>query len=179
MGWLPKHWKLVLAVGTILLGVGAIITIGSSTGIIENRINFEGEPGYDFSTKTWNPFPPLQLGEGDEATFYFDMRPNAGLIEWGFFLYIENSTGQSVKTISRGSAFGSATRNIKIPFIAPYTDTYLIRAYASSAPPNYLQIYPSVSILKSGLNLMTFALGVALLVVGAVLLSISLLQKPK
>jgi len=121
----------------------------------------------------------LKLDEGDEATFYFDMRPNAGLTAWGFFLYITNSTGQSVKTISRGSVSGDAARSIEIPFTATSTDIYQIRAYASSAPPSSLQIYPSVSVLKSGPDMMTLILGVALLVLGAILILISLVWKPK
>lgn len=179
MTLLPKHQKLIFVVGVLLLVGGSTISIGTSTGIIENRINFEGESGDNFSTKTWNPFPPLNLNEGDEAAFYFDMRPNTSLTEWGFFFYVMDSAGQSVKTISRGSAFGGAARDIKIPFIAPYTDTYQTKAYASSAPPNSLQIHSYVSILGRGPNLTVLTFGVFLLLVGVVLLSVSALQKPK
>jgi len=153
--------------------------MGTSTGMIENRINVEGEPGYNFTYKSWYPFPPLKLNEGDNATFYFDMRPNASLITWGLFLYITNSTGHSVETKVRTSVIGGAARIIKIPFVAPYTDTYQLRADASSAPPNSLQVYPSVSILKREPNAMVLILGVALLAVGVSLMSASLLQKSK
>lgn len=179
MAWLPKRWKLIFAVGIILLLGGGIIAIGTSTGMIENRINVEGKPGYNFTYKSWYPFPPLKLNEGDNATFYFDMRPNASLITWGLFLYITNSTGHSVETKVRTSVVGGAARTIKIPFVAAYTDIYQIRADASSTPPNSLQVYPSVSILKGEPNAMVLTFGVLLLAVGAILMSGSLLQKPK
>jgi hypothetical protein len=179
MTWLPKNWKLTFAVGIILLG-GGIIAVGTLTGMIENRINLEGERAYDFSEKTWYPFPPLKLNKGDEATFYYDMRPNSSLNTWGLFLYITNSTGNSVQTKIRTSVVGgAATRTIKIPFVAPYTDVYELRVYASAAPPNSVQIYPSVSILKGEPNAMVLALGVSLLALGFILMSASLLQKPK
>jgi len=179
MAWLPKHWKLIFAEGIILLLGGGIITIGTSTGMIENRINFEGELGNNFSTKTWYPFPPLKLNEGDEATFHFDMRPNSSHVIWSLYLYITNSTGHSVETKVRTSAIGGAARTIKIPFAAPYTDIYPIRAYATSTPPNSLQIYPSLSILKNGPNAMMLTFGVVLLAVGAILMAVSLLKKSK
>ena len=174
MAWVTDHWMLFFVSGALLLIAGSAITIGALTGLIKNRTNIEGELGYGFSTKTWNPFPPLNLNEGEEATFYIDMRPNTSLTEWGFFLYITNSSGQSVKTISRGSAFGGAVRNIEISFMAPYTDTYQIRVYASSAPPNSLQVHSSVSIMRSGQNAMVLALGVIPLILGVILLSVSL-----
>jgi len=179
MAWLPKRWKLIFAVGVILLLVGGIIAVGTLTGMIENRINLEGEPGYNFSTKSWYPFPPLKLNEGDNATFCFDMRPNASRVSWGLFLYLTNSTGQSVKTTVRGSAVGGAARTINITFVAPYTDTYQLRADASSIPLNNLQVYPSVSILKREPNAMVLILGVLVLAVGVSLMSASLLRKPK
>jgi len=179
MAWLPKHWKLIFAVGIILLLVGGIIAIGTLTGMIENRINLEGERAYDFSSKTWYPFPPLKLNKGDEVTFYFDMRPNASLNVWGLFLYLTNSTGNSVLTKVRTSLTGPDVRIIEIPFVAPYTDTYQLRADADAAPPNSLQIYPSVSILKHEPNAMVLTFGVLLLAVGVILVSASLLQKSK
>jgi len=180
MIWLPKHWKLTFAVGVIILLGGGTIAVGTLMGMIANRINLVGESAYNFSTKTWYPFPSnLSLSKGDEATFYYDMRSNASLNTWGLFLYLTNSTGNAVQIKSRTSVTGGDTRIIKIPFVAPYTDTYQLRAYATSAPPNSLQIYPSVSILKYEPNAMVLALGVSLLILGAVLISASLLQKPK
>lgn len=156
---------------------GSVITTATLTGLLKNKTNIEGELAYGFSTKTWNPFPPLNLKEGDEITLHIDMRPNTSLTEWGFFLYITNSSGQSVKTISRGSAFGGAFRNIEIPFTAACTDTYQIKAYASSAPPNSLQIHSSASILRNEQNATMLELGIILMILGAVLLSVSLYQR--
>ena len=179
MAWLPKYWKLSFAVGIIILLGGGIIAIGTLTGMIENRINLEGEYAYNFSIKSWYPFSPLKLNKGDEITFYFDMRPNASLDVWGLFLYFTNSTGDSVLTKVRTSLTGADARIIEIPFVVPYTDVYQLRADAEAAPPNSLQIYPSVSILKHEPNAMVLALGVSLLILGAILMSSSLLQKPK
>lgn len=180
MAWLSKYWKLIFAVGIILLLGGSIIAIGTSTGIIENRINLEGERAYNFEIKTWYPFPSLKLNKGDNATFYFDMRSSSESVVWGLFLYLENSTGGSVYTKIRTSEVGGAIRRIELPpFIAPYTDTYNLRADASSAPPNSLQVYPSVSILKGEPNAMVLILGVMLFALGVILMSASLLQKPK
>ena len=180
MAWLPKHWKLLFAVGIIILLGGSVIAAGTLTGIIENRINLGGEPVYNFGSKiSWYPFPPLELNEGDSVIFYFDMRPNASLIAWGLFLYLTNSTGNSVLTKVRTSLTGPDVRIIEIPFVAPYTDTYQLRADAEAVPPNSLQIYPSVSILKHKPNAMVLTFGVLLLAVGVILVSASLLQKSK
>jgi len=181
MAWLPKHWKLLFAVGIIILLGGSVIAAGTLTGIIENRMNLGGEPVYNFGSKiSWYPFPPLELNEGDSVIFYFDMRPNASLIAWGLFLYITDSNGTLVKFFSRGSAIGGSVRIIdNTKFVAPYTDIYQLRADASATPPNSLQIYPSVSILKREPNAMVLALGAALLALGVISISSSLLQKPK
>lgn len=177
MNWVRGHWRLFVVLGILFLTIGSAITIGALAGLIKNRTNLEGEPAYGFSTKTWNPFPLLNLNEGDEATFRIEIRPNTSLTDWGFFLYIRNSSGQAVKTISRGSVFGGAFRNVEFLFTAPYADTYEISAYASCGPPNSLRIYPSVSILESRLNLVILGLGIIFLAIGVCLLSVTLYQR--
>ena len=129
---------------------------------------------------SWYPFSQLTLNEGDNATFYFDMHPTSESVIWGLFLYLTNSTGGSVYTKIRTSEVGGAIRRIELPpFIAPYTDTYNLRADASSHPPNSLEVYPSASIKKVEPNAMVLTFGVMLFSIGIILIAVSFLRKPQ